>query len=188
MTNGSSLSAAMAGILLVAGCSNVNVRSDWDHSVDFSRFETFAFLDDESSTINRLIDGRIRRALVEDLTSKGLQQVGSTDGADLAIGFQVATENRRSYRTVSSGWSARGYRHHRQGWHHGPGMTTVTTTTRARVYTVGAVVVAIFDGENKELIWEGSGSRRLASSGATQSEAGIQDAVGRIMRGFPPSN
>ena len=188
MTHGSSLSVAMAGILLVAGCSNVNVRSDWDHSVDFSRFETFAFLDDESSTINRLIDGRIRRALVEDLTSKGLQQVDSTDGADLAIGFQVATENRRSYSTVSTGWSARGYRHHRRGWGHGPGMTPVTTTTRARVYTVGAIVVAIFDGENKELIWEGSGSRRLASSGATQSDASIQDAVGRIMRGFPPSN
>ena len=84
-----------------------------------------------------------------------------TLGADLAIGFQVATENRRSYSTVSTGWSARGYRHHRRG-HHGPGMTTVTTRTRARAYTVGAIVVAIFDGENKELIWEGSGSQRLA--------------------------
>jgi hypothetical protein len=187
MTRRSSPCAALAAILLVAGCSNVNVRSDWDHTVDFSRFETFAFVEDANSSISRLIDGRIRRALAEDLTSKGLRQVDSTDGVDLAIGFQVATENRRSYSTVSSGWSARGYRRGHGGWH-GPTRVTTTSTTRARVYTIGAVVVAIFDGENKELIWEGSGSQRLASSGATQSEAGIQDAVSRIMRGFPPSS
>ena len=110
MMRGSGLWAVLAAVLLLSGCSNVNVRSDWDHAVDFSRFETFAFIDDMDSSINRLIDGRIRRALVEDLTSKGLRQADSTDAADLAVGFQVATENRRAYSSVSTGWSARGYR------------------------------------------------------------------------------
>jgi hypothetical protein len=64
---------------------------------------------------------------------------------------------------------------------------TVTTRTRVREYTVGALVLAIFDSKSKELVWEGSGSRRLDSSGGPeQSEQRIRDAVQQILRDFPP--
>lgn len=169
----------------LAGCSSVRVRSDWDRAVDFSRFETFAILEDADSSINPLIDGRIRSALVESLTSRDLQEVETVDGADLAVGFQVATENRRSYRTVYSGWRSRGYRHSRHG--RSSGMTTATTTTRARDYTVGELIIAVFESESKELVWEGSGSRRVNRSGGPErSERRIQDAVNQILRSFPP--
>ena len=172
-------------IALSSGCSSVQVRSDWDPAVDFARFETFALLDRESAGINPLIMGRIRNALVEELTARGLEAVETAEEADLAIGFQVATESRRTYQTVYSGWRARGYRHGRTGWH---SSTTMTATTRARDYTVGALVIAMFDAESKELVWEGSGSRRVNESGsAEQRDRRIRDAVERILRDFPPS-
>jgi hypothetical protein len=172
---------------LLIGCSTIDVQTDWDRAIDFSRFESFALLENSEPSINRLIDGRIRAALVEELSSKGLRQLEAAEGADLAIGFQVATQNRRSYRTVSSGWRARGYRHRRgrAGWHNQT--MTATTTTRVREYTVGALVLAIFDSKSKELVWEGSGSGRLDSSGGPeQSEQRIRDAVQQILLDFPP--
>lgn len=172
---------------LLVGCRTIDVRTDWDRAVDFSRFESFALLENSEPSINRLIDGRIRAALVEELTSKGLRQLDAAEGADFAIGFQVATQNRRSYRTVSSGWRTSGYRHRRgrPGWH--DESMTVTTRTRVREYTVGALVLAIFDSKSKDLVWEGSGSRRLDSSGGPeQIEQRIRDAVQQILQDFPP--
>ncbi len=172
---------------LLVSCSTIDVRTDWDHTIDFSHFETFALLENSEHPISRLIDGRIRAAVIEELTSRGLRQIETPEGADLAIGFQVATQNRRSYRTVSTGWRASGYRHRpgRPGWH--DQTTTVTTTTRARDYTVGALVLAIFDGDSHNLVWQGTGSRRLDSSGGPeQREQRIRDAVQRILRDFPP--
>jgi hypothetical protein len=180
---------ALSAIFWIVGCSSVQVRSDWDQSVDFSGFETIAFMDDNARALNGLIDGRIRRALVNDLTAKGFEMVGSTADADLVLGFQVATENRRSYSTVSTGWSQRGYRRSRHGGWSSPGMTTVTTETRVRTYTVGALVVAIFEGENRELVWEASGSRRIDPTGSpSQKESVIHDVVDRVLRDFPPSS
>jgi hypothetical protein len=180
---------ALSAIFWIVGCSSVQVRIDWDQSVDFSGFETIAFMDDNAQALNGLIDGRIRRALVDDLTAKGFEMVGSTADADLVLGFQVATENRRSYSSVSTGWSQRGYRHSRRGAWSSPGMTTVTTQTRVRTYTVGALVVAIFESENKELVWEASGSRRIDPTGtSSQSESLIRDVVDRVLRDFPPSS
>jgi hypothetical protein len=64
---------------------------------------------------------------------------------------------------------------------------TVTTRTRVREYTVGALVLAIFDSKSKDLVWEGSGSQRLDSSGGPeQSEQRIRDAVQQILQDFPP--
>jgi hypothetical protein len=172
---------------LLIGCSTIDVRTDWDRAIDFSRFESFALLENSEAAINRLIDARIRASIIEEISSKGLRQLETIEGADLAIGFQVTTQDRRSYRTVSTSWRASGYRHRRSrpGWHD----QTMNTTTRTRVreYTVGALVLAIFDNKTKELIWEGSGSGRLdLSGGPEQSEQRIRDAVQQILRDFPP--
>jgi len=185
------ISIALIASGLLVSCSTVNVRTDWNRALDFSLFETFTLLENSEPSINQLIDNRIRAAIIEELTSKGLQQLETPKDADLAIGFQVATQNRRSYRTVSSGWRASGYRHRRgqHGWH--DQTMTVTTTTRTREYTVGALVLAIFDNSSNDsnnLVWQGSGSRRIDSSGGPdRREQRIRDAVQRILRDFPPS-
>jgi hypothetical protein len=64
---------------------------------------------------------------------------------------------------------------------------TVTTTTSTREYTVGALVLAIFDNDSNDLAWQGSGSQRIGSSGGPERrEQKIRDAVQRILRDFPP--
>ncbi len=171
-------------VISLVACSSISVTSDWDTSVDFSQFTTFAILENETPTINRLIDQRIVDAIAADLVAKGLQHVDTADRADLAIGYQVTTEERTSFHTVHSGWGAYGYPSSRSSWYGGtPGSSR---TTQAN-YTVGTLVIPVFQMATKELVWEGSGSGVVNPSRTPeQSVKQINDAVQSILKGFPP--
>jgi hypothetical protein len=168
----------------LAACSSVTVTSDWDRGVDFSQFKTFAVLEETQQSINRLVDQRIRAAIVAELTAKDLRQVDMPDKADLAIGYQVTTEQHSSYHTVHNDWGARGYRSSRHTHWRTPTATSRTTQVN---FTVGTLVIAAFQMNDKELVWEGSASGTVnPSSGPEQREQRINDAVQQILKDFPP--
>lgn len=59
--------------------------------------------------------------------------------------------------------------------------------SRLSPYTVGALVIAMFEGESRELVREGVGARRIDPSRVPeQSERQVADASERILRPFPP--
>jgi len=168
----------------LAACSGISVTSDWDPGVDFSQFKTFAVLEETQQSVNRLVDQRIRAAIVAELTAKELRQVDTPDKADLAIDYQITTEQQTSHHTVHSGWGARGYRSSRHTHWRTPTGTSRTTQVN---FTVGTLVIAAFQMSDKELVWEGSASGTVnPSSGPEQREQRINDAVQRILKDFPP--
>lgn len=171
-------------IAALGACSSITVTSDWDQEVDFSKMKSFTFIEDNDPAINRLIDQRIRDAIVSDLTGKGLKQVDGYDGADLAIGFDVATEQRRTYQTMHSGsWGAGGFR--TGGFHMGASVSH--STTRPVDFTIGTLVIAIFTVDDKMLVWQGTGSDTVnPSSSPEQSTQQINNAVTQILERFPP--
>lgn len=172
-------------IAALAACSGIVVTNDWDPRVDFSQFQTFAVLEERGQPINRLTDQRIRAAIVGNLTSKGFRQVNTPDEADLAIGYQVTTDERTSYQTVHSGWGASGFGSSRTRWGGSGGISRTTQWN----YTVGTLVIAAFEARDKELVWEASGTGIInPSSGPEQSEQRINDAVREIMQDFPPGS
>ena len=183
------LNKSLGLIIMLAtliACSSISVRKDWDPSVDFSQFKTFYILEEQRQSISRFADQRINAAIVADLTSKGFQQVDSQDKADIAIGYTVTTDNRSSFQTVYTGWGTSGFRHSRHsGWH--GGMAVTSSRTHETTYTVGTLVVAVFQMGDKELIWEATGSDTVSPSrDPARNEQRINEAVQRIMRDFPP--
>jgi len=55
-------------------------------------------------------------------------------------------------------------------------------------YTVGTLIIAMYETDEKELVWETSGSSRVNQWGSPeQSEDGINDSIGKVMQNFPPS-
>lgn len=170
-------------VMVLAACSTLSVTSDWDPAVDFSKFRTFYILENEEPSVNQLVDQRIRGAIVADLMAKGWQQAESQDKADLAFGYQVTTEGRTTYQTVHTGWGSYGFRSNRMHW---SGSVGTSRTTQFN-YTVGTLVIAAFGVENKELVWEASGSDTVnPSSSPEQSTQRINAAVQQILKGFPP--
>ncbi|MDH5196345.1 MAG: DUF4136 domain-containing protein [Gemmatimonadota bacterium] len=115
----------LAVALAASACgSGIQVTTDWDPEQDFSRIQTFAVLDaPEGSDLTSLTQGRIKSAIREAMTAKGLRE---TSDADIAVGFQAIVDQRSSYQTVSTGWGGYGWG---GGWG-GMGVTSSQTTQR----------------------------------------------------------
>ena len=177
---------ALFGVLAtLVACSSVTVTNDWDRDVDFSAFRTFAFLEDTDPRVNRFVEQRIRSAIVAELTARGLEAKDTPMTADLVVGYQAATEERTSYSTVYSGWGMSSHRLRSSHARLGASMGTSRTTQHR--FTVGTLVVAMFESQTKELVWEGSVSDTVSpSSGPETSEQQINEAVRKIFENFPP--
>lgn len=181
---GTGLTLLLAG----AACGGLDVVTDWDPSFDFAASQTFTVLDEASGQpLDRLNDQRVKNAIASAMEAKGFRQVTDTAQADLAVGYQFATEQRSSYQTVNTGWSSYGYRGY-GGWYRygGPAMTTSTTTERR--YDVGSLLIAVFDTGERAMVFTSTGSRELSSSQRSPEEAQrrVDDAVAQILREFPP--
>ena len=177
-------------VVLAASCSSISVTTDWDSETNFSKFKTFVVLENTDQSINRLTNQRIRTAVVSELTSRGLQQVDSQEMADLAIAYTVATEQRTSFQTVHSSMGGV------HGLHHNNIRNVrfrgAVGTSRSRMtqhnYTVGTLIIGVYQMGNKELVWEGSASDTVntTSRSPEQNQQHINDAVQQILKDFPP--
>ena len=176
---------SLTALALTGACSSISVESDWDTEVDFSGFETFALIDNPESKVNRLVRDRIRNAIGADLSGKGLQQVANESEADLAVGYELTTEQRTSYHTIYNGWGTYGYRS--RSWRYG-GATVGKAQTIESNYTVGTLVIAVFRAEDKALVWEGAGSGTVSPSrNPDENTEKINEAVQKVLEDFPPN-
>jgi uncharacterized protein DUF4136 len=144
------------------------VRSDFDHSANFSKFRTFMWIR-EPVTDEPFAAKRIMKAVNLQLTARGLRQV--SQGADLAIGANLATEEKHTWETYYSG----------SGWDWGAGWTT----TEEKTYQVGTLTVDVFDAETKKIVWQGIGIDTL-SSHADKRTKDRDKQIEKMFRGFPP--
>ena len=107
---------AMGAALLVGACSGISTTTDYDPQVDFSGFSTYDWVDSEQSGVDNITSSRIRQSVDGAMVAKGFSQ--SSSNPDLAISYQVSTDERRSFNTVNAGWGG-GYGW--GGWGHGHG-------------------------------------------------------------------
>lgn len=184
-------SMIMAGTLgvAVAACGpSIQVNSDWDPSVDFAQFETFFVLDvaPGQSGLSNFTIQRIKLAIRNAMTAKGMTEANNVRSADVSVGFQVATDQRSTFRTVSTGWSYSGWR--RGGWG-GRSMGTTSSRTTEQRYEVGSLIIAIAN-RNGDMVFQSSGSKALPSQNLAPDEA--QDlwnrSASRILSDFPPGD
>ena len=76
-------------IVLFVSCSSIRVYSDFDNSVDFSQYKTYAFFKPQIDKvdISDLDKRRILKAIDNELSSKGLSK---SETPDILIGFTTA--------------------------------------------------------------------------------------------------
>lgn len=172
-----------------AACGGMQVRTDFDPAVDFSRYETFFVLEEAGdATAPGFWDARIKTAIARTLTAKGWRRVDAPEQADVAVGYQLTTEERSSYQTVSTGWGGYGY-----GWGdwYGPpagGMRTSTTTERR--YEVGTLIVAMFDVAQKQMVYSSTASGEIDERQQTpeQAQADVNGILDKMLENFPPNS
>lgn len=161
---------------LVTGALAQEIKTDYDRNADFSHYKTFSF--EKVETKDPLWVDRITAAVGGALTAKGLTHVASGgDIAIIAIGMEKEGQTLDTfYDTFSGGWGWR--------WGSGYGSDFGEATTTTETYTVGTLVVDLFDRKTKALLWRGSASNTLSNS-STKNIKNLDKSVGKLFKGFP---
>lgn len=165
-------------IVTAAACSSLQVTSDWDHTVDFSKYKTFA-LREGTKISDSLIEQRIERGIVSQLEAKGLRRV--ENNADLLVYTHVRVSNQRQidYNTFGyGGWYGWG------GWRTG-GWGTTTATVRD--IPVGTLIVDLVDAPKKALVWRGTATDTISSDPNSRSQEKVDQALAKVFATFPPA-
>jgi len=166
-------------ILVLISCALTttaqDVKTDYDRRVDFTQYKTFSW--EKVQTSDPLLVDRIQTAVNRTLAEKGW--ILRPSGGDVSIIAIEMTHNQRTlntfYDSFGGGW----------GWRRfgGSGFGSATTTTS--LYRVGTLVVDLFDGRTKKLMWRGSSSETLSNKSDNNIKK-LDQAVRKMFDRFPP--
>jgi len=170
------LSLFLLGIALFSGAASLNaqVKTDYDHSANFSSYKTYSWLKVQSG--DSLWDNRIQQDVDSQLAAKGWTKVDSN--ADASVSAFRSTQNHTTLETFYDGFGG-GWRF--RGFGGGEGISTTTTD----VTKVGNIDVDIFDTHTKNLIWRGTDSADL-SSNADKNIQKLAKDIDNMFKKFPP--
>jgi len=153
------------------------VKTDFDHQANFSQYKTYSWQAIKPS--NSLWDARIKNAVDAQLAAKGWTQVPS--GGDVAIVAIKTTQTQRSLQTFYDGFGG-GW-----GWRRfGSGGFGESTTTE-QDYKEGTLVIDMYDGKTKQLIWR-STAEDMLSNKADKNEKNLDKGVAKMFKKFPPDS
>ena len=162
----------MVGFALT-GCSSLAVFSDYDSQVDFSQYNTYAYLkkDIDAVPISDLDKRRILRSIDAILTTKGYEKATTPQ---LLIRIRTQSKERvyinNNYWGWGWGWNP---------WFMGPQFQNISSRTEGILY------IEFIDEKSKQLIWQGRGRGPLAEI-TTQRDARIAKLVSQILEAYPP--
>ena len=174
-------------MLVFTACSSVKITYDYDKTIDFTQFKTFEYYGwaaESDKILNQLEKERIEHAFGEELKKRGLEYVES-DG-DLIVALYIMTQEKTQYNATTTGMGYGGYYGYGPGWGWGPGygVGMTTTTVSEYNYTVGTLVIDVFDASNERLIWE-SIATGTVDDNPQNREKNIPKTVAKIMAPYP---
>ena len=163
------LGVLLFGLLMAQGTLAQKVTMEFDRTVDFSKYKTFAIREGQlnsknpalnSDLVKKQIEADIERALI----ARGLTQV--TGPSDLNVRYHFGANRKTELETYPAGWY--GFR-----------------TRVVRVpYSEGTLVIDLRDPSTRSLVW-----RTIASeekSDATKIAGKLDDMVKKSCDKYPP--
>ncbi|UYZ62580.1 DUF4136 domain-containing protein [Hymenobacter weizhouensis] len=171
-------------LLGVSGCAStarVGVNTDFDHSVNFRTYKTWAWYPQQPTDTEggpaqgyqSFLDKRIRAAVERELAQKGL--TFTDKNPDVYVAYSARVEDKQRANPGAFGgypfWYGYG------GWY-GRGLPPVTD------YKAGTVIIDLVDARRKELAWRGQGQAQLDEQ--TISETEVHRIVNSILGNYPP--
>ena len=164
-------------VLLASASSAQQVKTDYDRSANFGQYKTYAW--EKVKTKDTLDVDRIKSAVNAVLATKGWTQVET--GGDVSVIALEMTQNQQTLNTFYDGFGG-GWSWRRFG---GGGFGEATTTTET--YTVGTLVIDLYDAKSKQLLWRGSASDTL-SNNSNKNIKNLDKGVEKMFKKFPPGS
>jgi hypothetical protein len=173
------LHAVLTASLFVvpALAASLNVRIDYDKSFNFSKVKTYS-IRIGTTWGNDIAERQVLAEFDEGIASKGWTKAEQGE-AQIEVILHGATEVKHTLNTFYNGMGGYGYGYG-YGWG-GPGVVTTTMTD----YTVGTLVVDMFDTETKHLVFRGTAQHKV-SSHAKKNVKRIEKTASEMFEHFPP--
>ena len=166
------------GIVVLSGCSSPATTSDYDQTVDFSKFSTFSFVADlatDKKEFQSLETTHLKNAVGRELEALGMRQVQVDP--DLAFNFSIETQEKIQSRTVPQTSYGMGYDPFYNAYYDG---WRTSHTTRIDQYTEGKLNIDAIDVKAQKIVWHGSTKGRLTRKDMENFRATLEAAVAEI--------
>jgi hypothetical protein len=172
-------------VVTLGGCAGVRVSQDYEPGTDFSTYNAFDWkssIQPQTGDIridNPLLDGRIRKAVERGLVEKGYRKTDQMS-ADFLVEYSLAVQAKVDSSPVSIGT---GFGIGGGGSFGGIGVGTPVVDS----YEEGLLVINFFDTKSGQLIWRGSGTRRLGwQSDPAKNTEEVNTLVDKVLVQYPP--
>jgi hypothetical protein len=177
----------LIAVLVVSACSTpISLKTDVSSFADFSRYHTIAVKQGNPSS-NPVMDARVMDDVADTFVAKGYRRVAE-DQADAIAVVNAATEEKHTYSVFYDGWSGWGWGYgmgYGYGWN-GYGYGWPSSTVQEYSFTVGSVVVDVFDGHSKRAVWHGQAGD-VTLGNPEKDAAKMRAAIGKLMAKYPPA-
>ena len=158
------------GSLFVQGARAQKITMEFDQTIDFGKYKTFAIRDGQLNSRNPALGGELVKKQIEsdiqnDLSAKGLTMVASGP-ADLNVRYTFGAARKSELEAYPAGWYGMGTRYVRVP------------------YAEGTLVIDLRDPATKSLVW-----RSIAAedkSDASKIQGKINDMVKKSIDKYPP--
>lgn len=159
-----------------AACATLDVKTEHGPSVDFSRYQTFAFADpaeigEERTADEALLKDQIEPAISQQLRARGLREGDPDHQADLSVYYWVNV-------------TATKMRVWRSGYGRGP---KYGGTGPKPSYREGTLVLDLVEAAQNNLVWRATVIAPLKETRTQNLDLAIQ-AVGEAFRDYPPGD
>lgn len=164
----------------LAACSSLEVHTDYDGAVDFSRYQSYYWVR-MPETRNPLMADRIVAEIDGQLAAKGWKKAAEAQ-ADAAVIAHVTAREQERIDTLYNGMGPGWYGPRRGGAWVGTGGYATSTVS---YYTVGTLIVDLADARTHAAIWHGM-AEGTVDNDPVELQKKIREAAQKLFQGFPP--
>jgi hypothetical protein len=187
MKSKNTFTALLFLIMMSGNMVTAQVKSEYDKTVDFTKFKTFTFKGwqkDSDKQIDDIDKKRVEDAFKAELDSRGLSR--DNDNPDLSITLYIVIEEKTSISSYDQYHGGLGYDGGR-GWglgYKGMGTGSANTTFEEEDYKQGTLVIDFYDEQSKKLIYQGTFNSKI-NENSEKRDKSIPKNVGKLMKKYP---
>jgi hypothetical protein len=171
-------------LLLSALTATAKLAVDFNPNLDFTKYKTFAYIGGVESLVRmqlnpELLNNRIHRAVVRELTGKGLREVQPEENPDLVVRYWVEAESNAQL-TGTAHWGMYG------SYYYGY-WTVMYTTMSTPVTHKGLLGIEMIDAKARDLAWRLFVSEKIIHSDPDKIWKTADSNIKNAFKRYPPS-
>ena len=164
--------------------ANAKMAIDFNPDLDVSKYKTFAYIGGVESLVRmqlnpELLNNRIHRAVVRELTAKGLHEVQPEENPDLVVRYWVEAESNAQV-TATAHWGVWG------SYYYGY-WTVMYTTMSTPVTHKGLLGIELIDAKARDLAWRLFVSEKIIHNDPDKIWKTADSNIKKAFKSYPPT-